>query len=796
MDIYVKTAYNLPEELKDKEICYNWKRGSKSANKGKSENVWVEGGIAMFGSNISLKCTLFRVSKTKKFEPKKIIFEIKIVESSSAKAGTPAKVKTKDYGTVEFDLASYGEAGKYEAVTFPINLKSKPKKPKKKKGETDDDEGLRKIKEPSMKLDITTAWTHINKKKLVEGGVSGKDKVEVGGISYGLETDPNAHSEGDDGTTAGDLSENEDKSDSDSDKEDDEPSDDPPSVSKETQDSGSQISSNGTIRSSVGTSSLGSIPALAISSGEVDKLKRDLGDEKKRRAEVERELEKLKLELERSKQDLNIERGKAKEIKEELNRVKETSNGVSSQLATSGKGDETLRKKIKELEGKLDEKAQELSRIIKGNKSSTSSNSVSTIVPTPAASSEETESLKRRLKEIEREREEDQILTNLIYCMTPEYDKKSGVQISAAELSRKLIEWKVLEDPPNDRVLRKVLTHFEKQTKSQAAAYRDYSPEVLFGWLSYGCMLHEQLEQEVGTAEAPNSGDLPMKGIHIRSEDVAFKSRTGKVMIGARQVDEEDPVACFFYDLETLLFEIYSVLIRRYCERLEANAIPVILGSGQARNKGAKILNQQDKSGSISSSGSSIQEGSSNAADGSDFSVMLSEALNLTRRHRIFGSIKQQFFSQLFWYISVKLCNMTFRRKDLCNAGTGLQLKLGLSLVGEWIAKVVGKEDKDMLSKVTRDQLEPLVELAGVLVVDPRVFEDASNFGSVFPRLTAAQIKSVLEKFQIDQYTPKPVSPEVLKQLGDKAKVDKSAGVVEFDENTYLSATRVPPPKK
>eukprot|EP01088_Endostelium_zonatum_P016073 TRINITY_DN4196_c0_g1_i1.p1 TRINITY_DN4196_c0_g1~~TRINITY_DN4196_c0_g1_i1.p1 ORF type:complete len:478 (+),score=142.47 TRINITY_DN4196_c0_g1_i1:64-1497(+) len=440
IDIYVKTAYNLPEELADKEVCFMWKRGSKSANKGKSENVWVEGGIAMFGTNISLKCTLFRITKTKKFEQKNISLEIKVVESSSSKAGTPAKVKTKDFGTLDFDLASYGEAGKYEAVTFPINLKSKPKKPKKKKGEPDDDEGLRKIKEPSMKMDITTTWTHINKKKLVTGDVAaGKDKVEVGGVSYGLETDPNAQSEGDDGTTMGDLSDHDDQSESDSDDKDDDDGEPPVTTKESTKDA--SPAANRASTGSAGVSAYSISNNSNASSGEVEKLKRDLGDEKKRRAEVERDMEKLRLELERTKQELSIERGKAKEVKEELTRMKEVANGASANSLIA-KSEESLRKKVKELETKLEEKGQELSKIIKGQKNTSSSSSVSTTVAASASSSEETEALKRRLKEIERDREEDLLLTTLIYCMVPEYDKKSGVQISAAELSRKFVRYR------------------------------------------------------------------------------------------------------------------------------------------------------------------------------------------------------------------------------------------------------------------------------------------------------------------------------------------------------------------
>jgi len=201
IDIYIKTAYNLPEEISDKQLFFTWRRGGKNANRGKSENVTVSGGIALFGTSISLKITLFRVVRTKKFESKKIEIEIKMIENDKKKS-------TKNFGVLEFDLAAYGEAGKYEALTFPITVKMKQKKTRadKKKKKNDEDEGMKKLKEPAMKMDIVTKWTHVNKKVLVEGKDSG-EKITVGGVSYGLETDPNAVSDDEEATTAGELTE-------------------------------------------------------------------------------------------------------------------------------------------------------------------------------------------------------------------------------------------------------------------------------------------------------------------------------------------------------------------------------------------------------------------------------------------------------------------------------------------------------------------------------------------------------------------------------------------------------------
>eukprot|EP01089_Gocevia_fonbrunei_P014558 TRINITY_DN4007_c0_g2_i1.p1 TRINITY_DN4007_c0_g2~~TRINITY_DN4007_c0_g2_i1.p1 ORF type:complete len:246 (-),score=64.34 TRINITY_DN4007_c0_g2_i1:283-1020(-) len=227
IDITIKTVYNLPDDVDSKEIALFWKRGKKKENNGKTDTTPVKSGVAVFGAELHFDVTLLRDIKKKKFDSKKIEFDLKEISDNKKKSTITT------LGSLDFDLSTYGEAGKFEAVIFPFSYKKKLPKDAKK---------------PSIKLDIVTKWTHLNKKKLIEGS-NAKEKISVGGIEYGLETDSNFVTE-DDVTGMSDMSSVSEIEDTDEDdKDEDQPKSTPNSARKS--DSKSKKSSDKKIQQKI-----------------------------------------------------------------------------------------------------------------------------------------------------------------------------------------------------------------------------------------------------------------------------------------------------------------------------------------------------------------------------------------------------------------------------------------------------------------------------------------------------------------------------------------------------------------
>jgi len=191
------------------------------------------------------------------------------------------------------------------------------------------------------------------------------------------------------------------------------------------------------------------------------------------------------------------------------------------------------------------------------------------------------------------------------------------------------------------------------------------------------------------------------------------------------------------------------------------------------------------KGAAAAASSKDVKKSSTGGGSGRGATGILTEYMELFQKHRVFPSVFQQFFCQIFYYIDAKLFNALMQRKDLCSCHQGFQIKLGLSQLEEWINKYKN-EKHPMFSRIARDYLGHITEASNVLVVDKKMFLDGKMIEEHFSTLNAAQIKHLLDRYQTDQFSTEPVSREVLDKLGQLSKKDKNSEL-EIDVDYLLS---------
>jgi len=399
----------------------------------------------------------------------------------------------------------------------------------------------------------------------------------------------------------------------------------------------------------------------------------------------------------------------------------------------------------------------------------------------------EFEALRKKIQENEQEREEDDLIENDVYCMVSKY--KDGTHISAQHLSSQLIQLECLEDPPNERLLSKILRAVKKAYKVVAD-----DNTILVKWLSFACHFHEQLETEVGTSEDENSGDIPENGVHI------FRSEEHK----GGDEDDDDPVSIFFKNLEMLIYEIYSAYVTNIYAQIDEVIIPGILhpvstsrprssssnsprdptSNGYNPSTSSKNNNNNNSNNNINNSNENKNNSNRDRIDvAGGLTTILTEHLVSLRKHMIFDSVVKQFFCQVFYYINTRLFNDLLHQRELCTCGNGFQIKLGLGQLDEWVAK----NDKKNLAVAARRYLQHITEAANVLVVDKAIFEDETMISNVCPTLSIPQVRALLSQFRTDQYSPEPVPKAVLAKLEKMDKSRKSSKGLELDESFLLS---------
>ncbi|KAL6050050.1 Chromatin assembly factor 1 subunit A [Balamuthia mandrillaris] len=506
---------------------------------------------------------------------------------------------------------------------------------------------------------------------------------------------------------------------------------------------------------------------------------------KKDATKIEEEKEREE-EIARLKEELDDRKTKIEEQKKRIERLEEQLEELQEQQHQHDGGDQTMSKQANEEEEEEKERLKEMKK--KAEKA------VKRLEEENREKQLTVERLQKQLKKLEEERKKEkkekkeanhkderedddeetkviqQLTTQHIYCMKNAFSKE-GTHISAAQLCKELVEMRALEDdPPHETLLAAIITSL----KNVSTAAREDNV-MLVRWLSFVCHFHEQLENEVGTSEDENSGDIPRNGIWIPpSRRVTALVPTSENGDTSHQYDDEDDqdeedddaVAQFFKRLERLIFEIYSNFVSNCLKSINTVVVGGIL--------------QQELS-IFATDGTSI---AGHESSNKEFTSVLTKALKLLRQQHLFDSVIQQFFCQLFYNTNARIVNTLVDRKELCTCGNGFQIKLGLSQLEEWVSKQGRK-----LFGVARQYLSHATEAANVLVVDKEMFGDEVMIASIFPTLSVFQIYHLLDTFQPDQFSPEGVSSSVLRHLEglcSKAKQHQSTSL-KLNETALLT---------
>ncbi|KAN0035296.1 hypothetical protein ACTA71_004561 [Dictyostelium dimigraforme] len=207
------------------------------------------------------------------------------------------------------------------------------------------------------------------------------------------------------------------------------------------------------------------------------------------------------------------------------------------------------------------------------------------------------------------------------------------------------------------------------------------------------------------------------------------------------------PSQTFYYQLENLLRESYSLLLHSIYNKLRPKLTKII-------SFGACILDKKTNRFSAAE----------NDVDINKICNILQKYMNLLKDKFIFDSIIQQFFSQTFHFISYTLLNEVLNGENYCTPSSGFKIKLSLSKMDDWVSS---SEERELLLPA-RDHFMSIIETANLMVIDKSIFTDSESVISAFETLNILQIKKLLEIWKPDNLSPDPIPKKIIASLNQQ----------------------------
>ncbi|KAH3760637.1 hypothetical protein Pelo_7568 [Pelomyxa schiedti] len=143
-----------------------------------------------------------------------------------------------------------------------------------------------------------------------------------------------------------------------------------------------------------------------------------------------------------------------------------------------------------------------------------------------------------------------------------------------------------------------------------------------------------------------------------------------------------------------------------------------------------------------------------------------------------------QFFSQLCHWINAILFNKLVCFPHLCTCGNGIQVKLGLSMIEDFLSKT------SYLS-TAKEYLEHTRQACNLFFMDKSILLDQGSLTSIFGCLNVCQITLLVQSFKPDMFSPVPVDPKILVAL--KKYQDQSLPLM-LDPDLFIIPHPTPPP--
>eukprot|EP00727_Mastigamoeba_balamuthi_P008001 m51a1_g3821 hypothetical protein (868) ;mRNA; r:283195-286482 len=165
----------------------------------------------------------------------------------------------------------------------------------------------------------------------------------------------------------------------------------------------------------------------------------------------------------------------------------------------------------------------------------------------------------------------------------------------------------------------------------------------------------------------------------------------------------------------------------------------------------------------------------------SNILAVLSEASLAIKAGNLPEFLRLQYFQQVCNYINSMVFNMLATQPALCTCGTGLQIKMSLSQIEEWIGK-----DKGIAQ--ARKHLDQLREVSNLLVVmDKTILLEEGLVKQMFPSLDIVQISHFVQSYKPDDICKTAVDPTVADAVRQRAKESPDwEDTIELDPYAFM----------
>jgi len=200
--------------------------------------------------------------------------------------------------------------------------------------------------------------------------------------------------------------------------------------------------------------------------------------------------------------------------------------------------------------------------------------------------------------------------------------------------------------------------------------------------------------------------------------------------------------------LTTPALRTYMALIKSACLTVDGVLVDAMLEVTQDEANGDNVEHRNRSSGA---------DGDVPAASPSDVKRLLSSWLEAFRSNLIPCPVVNQFFTQMFTFMDLRLFSTLLQRPDLCSVSNAFQIKLRLSSVEGFVHTFTSP-----LLNASDLQFTLIREAANVLIVNDDSLADPKAWPDICGHLEMAHVHKLLSNLQPDLLHPSPVASSVL----------------------------------
>eukprot|EP01105_Mastigella_eilhardi_P010678 TRINITY_DN2486_c0_g1_i2.p1 TRINITY_DN2486_c0_g1~~TRINITY_DN2486_c0_g1_i2.p1 ORF type:complete len:489 (-),score=145.56 TRINITY_DN2486_c0_g1_i2:58-1524(-) len=247
---------------------------------------------------------------------------------------------------------------------------------------------------------------------------------------------------------------------------------------------------------------------------------------------------------------------------------------------------------------------------------------------------------------------------------------------------------------------------------------------------------------------------------------------------GVLRPGEDDPHARFVLSLRAALFSHYGACVQAAVASLASvGAAQAMFEPDQAPQQPAAIV----KKGQKPTRGKAESAANVHRPVMPDVITALLAIRRSAAEAKLHESLQLQLFAQLMQWLNAHSVNTLVSRPELCTCTTGIQLKMSLSALEDFLCK---PEAAAIFG--ARRYLEHTKQASNLLVMDKAVLLDPSNLESVFGELNIAQICCIVRSFKTDSMMPQVKNlPAVLTELA-KYEAKAKTQALQLDPLTHV----------